>query len=580
MKQLFLRFSSAVVIAAAASCSGGPSGEFQFDLLTTNDVHGAWFDSTYVGGPLRNSLMAVNTYVRSWRDSLGKDNVILVDAGDCLQGDNAAYYFNYVDTLSPHLYPRLAAYMKYDAVCVGNHDIETGHNVYDRVAKELKDNGIPFLAGNAFRPDGKTYFDGVKILKRNGVKIAILGYTNPNMKAWLDEHLWKGIEFKSLIPLVQEDVDRVRAKEKPQVVIVAVHSGTGLGDGSIYESQGLDLLKTLSGVDFLVCSHDHSAVVAQQDSICLINSGSRAANIGHGRIRMTLKDGKVVSKIVSADLIKVNADKADPDMEAAFHSDYEKVKEFTVRKVGTLDTELKTRDSYAGMCPYMNLIHTLSLSVDSARISFAAPLTFNKEVPAGELIYNDLFTIYPYENQLFVVRMSGEEIRKYLEFSYDTWIQTYTPGGRVLKIESGEDQRTGQARWHFVNRSYNFDSAAGLVYTVDVTKPCGERVLIKSLADGTPFSADTQYNVAMTSYRAAGGGDLLSKGAGIDTDNMDDRIVARYGEIRNILYDYLQNVGTISADAIRAPEKIGHWEFIPSSVRPAISADMELLFGK
>ena len=578
MKQLILRLSSAVAVAAMASCSGKPSGEYQFDLLTTNDVHGAWFDSTYTGGPLRNSLMAVNTYVSAWRDSLGKDNVILVDAGDCLQGDNAAYYFNYVDTLSLHLYPRLAAYMKYDAVCVGNHDIETGHAVYDRVTKELKDNGIPFLAGNAFRPDGKTYFDCVKIMKRNGVKIAILGYTNPNMKAWLDEHLWKGIEFKSLIPLVQEDVDKVRAKENPQVVIVAVHSGTGLGDGSIYESQGLDLLKTLRGVDFVVCSHDHSAVVVQQDSICLINSGSRAANIGHGRINLTLKDGNVISKTVSADLIKVNADKADPAMEAAFHSDFEKVKEFTVRNVGLLDTDLLTRDSYSGMCPYMNLIHAVSLSVGTARISFAAPLTFNKEVKSGDLIYNDLFTIYPYENQLFVVRMSGDEIRRYLEYSYDMWIQTYTPGGHVLKIESGEDQRTGQARWHFINRSYNFDSAAGIVYTVDVTKPYGERVSIKSMADGSPFSADSQYNVAMTSYRAAGGGDILSKGAGIDTDNMDDRIVARYDEIRNLLYEYIQKNCTIKADVFGDPEKIGHWEFIPASARSAISSDMSLMF--
>lgn len=580
MKQLIFRLSSAVAVVAMASCSGRPSGEYQFDLLTTNDVHGAWFDSTYTGGPLRNSLMAVNTYVSAWRDSLGKDNVILVDAGDCLQGDNAAYYFNYVDTLSPHLYPRLAAYMKYDAVCVGNHDIETGHAVYDRVTKELKDNGIPFLAGNAFRPDGKTYFDGVKIMKRNGVKIAILGYTNPNMKAWLDEHLWKGIEFKSLIPLVQEDVDKVRAKENPQVVIVAVHSGTGLGDGSIYESQGLDLLKTLRGVDFLVCSHDHSAVVVQQDSICLINSGSRAANIGHGRINLTLKDGKVISKTVSADLIKVNADKADPAMEAAFHSDFEKVREFTVRKVGSLDTDLLTRDSYSGMCPYMNLIHAVSLSVGTARISFAAPLTFNKDVKSGDLIYNDLFTIYPYENQLFVVRMSGDEIRRYLEYSYDMWVQTYTPGGHVLKIEAGEDQRTGQARWHFINRSYNFDSAAGIVYTVDVTKPYGERVSIKSMADGSPFSADSQYNVAMTSYRAAGGGDILSKGAGIDTDNMDERIVARYDEIRNLLYAYIQKNGIIKADVFGDPSKIGRWEFIPASARSAISSDMSLLFEK
>lgn len=577
--RFFCGFAAAAVLTGMVSC-GGPSGEFQFDLLTTNDVHGAWFDSTYTGSAVKNSLMAVSTYVTGYRDSLGADNVILVDAGDCLQGDNAAYYFNYVDTLSPHLYPRIASYMKYDAVCVGNHDIETGHPVYDRVAEELRRNGIPFLAGNAYAPDGRTYFGGVKILKRNGLKIAVLGYTNPNMKAWLDEHLWRGIEFRSLIPLVQEDVDRVIAKDRPQVVIVAVHSGSGLGDGSIYESQGLDLLKTLRGVDFVVCSHDHSALVVQQDSICLINSGSRAGNIGHGRVRLSVKNGKVVSKTVGAELIKVDAHKVDTAMEAAFHSDFEKVKAFTLREVGSLDADLRTRDSYSGMSRYMNLIHTLSLSFGDAEISFAAPLTFNGEVNAGTLRYDDLFTIYPYENQLYVVRMSGDEIRRYLERSYDSWIQTYVPGGHVLRIEAGEDQRTGQRNWHFVNRPYNFDSAAGIDYAVDVTRPFGERVSISSMADGSPFSADSLYNVAMTSYRAAGGGSLLQEGAGISADDMDSRIVARHTEIRDILYDYLQKNGAIRAAETGSPSVIGHWEFVPSSAIPALRSDMELMFGK
>ena len=579
MKNSYKRLAAGFIgLSAVISCCNRPTGDFQFDLLTTNDVHGSWFDSTYVGGPLKNSLIAINSYVNEYRDSLGKENVILLDAGDCLQGDNAAYFFNYVDTLSPHLYPRLAAYMKYDAVCVGNHDVETGHKVYDRVTKDLESYGIPFMGGNALRPDGKTYFPGVKILKRNGVKIAILGYTNPNMKAWLDESLWTGIEFKSLIPIVQEDVDKVIAKEHPQVVIVGIHSGTGRGDGSIYESQGLDLLKTLKGVDFLVCSHDHSAVVVEQDSICLINSGSHARNIGHGRVNVSLKNGKVVSKTVSAELIKVDPTKVDTAMENAFHSDYKKVKEFTLRKVGDLNVDLVTKDSYKGMCPYMNLIHTLSLSYGGAQISFAAPLTFNRDVKAGKLIYNDLFTIYPYENQLFVVKMSGREIKDYLEFSYDTWINTYKPGGHVLKIASGEDQRTRQQRWHFLNRSYNFDSAAGIVYEVDVTKPYGERVSISSLADGKPFSEDAIYKVAMTSYRASGGGDLLSKGAGIDTDNMDDRIVGKYPEIRNILYDYLQSHGSIDEATIGDESVIGHWDFVPASARKVIADDMALLF--
>ena len=129
-------------------------------VVTTGDVHGSWFDRAYVEGQgLRTSLMSVKSYVDSLRKAVGEENVLLLDAGDCLQGDNAAYYFNYEDTSVPHLFPRIVAYMGYDAVIVGNHDIETGHKVYDRVNAELAASGIPWLGGNAVRnDDGEPYF--------------------------------------------------------------------------------------------------------------------------------------------------------------------------------------------------------------------------------------------------------------------------------------------------------------------------------------------------------------------------------------------------------------------------------------
>ena len=104
-------------------------GDYTLTVLSTNDVHGTWFDSTYVDARTRPALTAVKYYVDSVRTANGAENVMLLDAGDCLQGDNAAYYFNYVDTTQTHVYTRMAAYMGYDAIAVGNHDIETGHPV-------------------------------------------------------------------------------------------------------------------------------------------------------------------------------------------------------------------------------------------------------------------------------------------------------------------------------------------------------------------------------------------------------------------------------------------------------------------
>ena len=565
-------------------CSCGlRNGEYVLHLLTTNDVHGAWFDSSYVGGRVKNSLYAVNHYVDSVRSVDGKDNVMLVDAGDCLQGDNAPYYYNYVDTVPEHLFARLAKYMKYDAITVGNHDIETGHKVYDRVDRDLKDEGIPFLAANAIRNDnGKSYFQDYVCVEKGGLKVCILGFTNPNMKEWLDESLFQGMEFRSLIPFVQEEVDKVVRKEKPQVVVVSVHSGTGDGDGKVLENQGLDLLKSLHGVDFLVCSHDHRPFVKQEEGICLINSGSHSRFLGQGTIRLKVRHHKIVEKKLSCNLIKVDADEADPKMREAFHKDFVAVKSFTMTKVGVLTSDLDTRDSYSGMSGYMDLIHILSLSCKPARISFAAPLTYDGHVDAGTLIYDDLFTIYPFENQLYVVKMSGKEIKDYLEYSYDGWIRTVTSKtGHVLNIVKGGDPRFGQEKWHFANRPYNFDSAAGINYTVDVTKPFGERIAISSFADGSGFYQDSTYAVAMTSYRANGGGNLLEKGAGINTERIQDRIVARYPEVRDLLFTYLKEKHDLDPVAIGDTKILGEWEFVPAEIaQPAIRADMALLFDK
>ncbi len=573
----------ALLLLATACATAPKDGTYELRIFTTNDVHGAYFDSTYVTSRTRNSLIAVNRYVDSVRSAVGPDKVILVDAGDCLQGDNASYYYNYVDTKSKHLYARLVNYMKYDAVTVGNHDIETGHPVYDRVRRDMRP--VPWLAGNAIdTKTGKPYFDTYTIVKRGGLKIAILGFTNPNMKNWLTEKLWSGMEFESLLPFVQDCVDRVQARERPQVTIVLVHSGTGEGDGSILESQGLDLFKTLRGVDFLVCSHDHRPFTAQTDTICLINSGSHCRNIGLGTIGLTIENGEVVSRTLGADLIPVRKEAPDTVMEEFFHPDYEAVKAFTLRPVGELAVNLFTRDAYCGQCDYMNLIHRVSLTGDPARISFAAPLTYNGLIHSGTLLYNDLFTVYPYENELFVVRMTGEEIKNYLEYSYGTWINTVSGRGRdehILRIQAADDPRTGQMRYSFIDRSYNFDSAAGLNYTVDVTKPEGERIEIQSLADGSPFSEEAEYNVAMTSYRASGGGNLMREGAGIDPDELDSRIVERYPAIRDMLYNYLVTHGGADPAEFGDPSVIGRWSFIPENIAaPLLEKDMDLMFHR
>ena len=134
-----------------------------------------------------------------------------------------------------------------------------------------------------------------------------------------------------------------------------------------------------------------------------------------------------------------------------------------------------------------------------------------------------MFSLYKYENQLCVMRLTGEEVRKHLEMSYDLWVNTMkSPDDHLLLLANTRDdaQRLG-----FKNFSFNFDSAAGIDYVVDVTKPDGEKVHILRMSNGEPFDEHKWYTVAVNSYRANGGGELLTKGAGIARDSLKNRII-------------------------------------------------------
>ena len=531
MRQIYsLLAAAAVIFMAAAAVS---AKEHTLHVVTTGDVHGSWFDRSYVDDYVPYSLMHVNRYVDSLRNAVGSENVLLLDAGDCLQGNNASYYYNYVETAGEHLFPRLVDYMGYDAIIVGNHDIETGHEVYDKVNAELAERGIPWLGGNAVRTDdGQPYFPIYATFDRAGLKVAVLGFTNANMKAWLGEELWSGMDFLSLVPYVQDCVDDVIAEEKPDVTVVVVHSGTGDGDGSMLESQGLDLLGTLEGVDLLVCSHDHRpAVVKPEDGgAVLLNGGSHARRVGHAVIDVDKRGRKLKAKDVTAEVVNLDWRNSDSAMQKAFDSEYQTVREFTNRPIGRLDVELRSRDAYAGMSDYINLVHTVQLKATGAQISFAAPLSFDGVVEPGTVIYNDAFTIYPYENDLYVMKLKGSEIKNYLEYSYDSWIQT--PGEHVL-----------------------------------------------SLADGSEFDPNQWYSVAMTSYRASGGGNLIFEGAGVSRDELDFRIQSRHSAIRDMVTEFISSHDTVSSETVSDPALLGEWHFIPEEeAAEMIEEDMKLIF--
>ena len=577
-KQIKLLLLLVLIAFGVSSCSADKleDGTYNFEVYATNDLHGRFFDSLYVSTDRfdthRYSLASVATAVKEARENVGAQNVVLLDIGDHLQGDNAVYYSNFVDTVSEHIFSRVMNYLEFDATVVGNHDIEPGAAVYDKVVKELN---MPYLAANAIDTyTGQPYFEPYTILNKGGVKIAVIGMTNPNIPNWLAPHLWEGIEFEEIAASMENWVKYVREKEQPHFVIAAIHAGLGDEESDSMENLARYVAKYVDGIDLMLAAHDHKVTAEKvyngDKEIWVLEGGSRGAALSKANVELTVKDGKVIATKVDGETISMAGVKPDAEYMAHFRDTFLKVKEFTNREVGSLSNTITSRDAYFGPSAYIDMIHTLQLNATGADISFAAPLSFNATIEAGVLNYQNLLDIYPFENQLNVIELTGQEIKDYLEYSYANWVnEDAVKNGHLLNIKKDEQRN----RWSFNHPSFNFDSAAGIIYQVDVTKDNGQRINILSMADGSNFDSDATYTVALTSYRASGGGYLLEQGAGIAKEDIPGRIVGLYADIREILYDQIQADGTLEA------EKLNHWKFVPANVVEKLAKkDYGLLF--
>jgi 2',3'-cyclic-nucleotide 2'-phosphodiesterase/3'-nucleotidase len=178
------------------------------------------------------------------------------------------------------------------------------------------------------------------------------------------------------------------------------------------------------------------------------------------------------------------------------------------------------------------------------------------------------------------MRLSGEEIKNYLEYSYSRWFnQMKDENDNLLKFrkdDKGNIQYSERTKTpELEERFYNYESAMGIDYTVDVSKPEGNRVTIKSLASGSAFEQDKSYKVAINSYRGNGGGGHLTRGAGIPQEELADRILdSTEKDLRYYMMKWIERQGAVS------PSIISNWEVVPKTWwQKGKEKDYKILFG-
>lgn len=553
--------------------------ETKITVAFTTDVHGNFFPYDFITlAPGEGSLARVSTAVDSLR-AANPGGVILLDNGDILQGQPTVYYYNFIDTVSPHIVPEIFDFMGYDAATIGNHDVETDHAVYDRVHKAMN---IPWLGANVIDTlTDAPYLTPYTVIERKGKKIAVLGLLTPAIPSWLPENLWSGLRFDDMAATARKWIPIIREREHPDAIIGLFHSGHDASKttGSVIENASMKVAAEVDGFDLVLMGHDHQRFLSEVISpsgkkVPVVNPANNARAIGV--IDFVFADtpsGKDLLSVVPK-LLDVTAVSPSKSYLARFADRLSSVSDFVERQLGTVTDTLSTRDAFFGPSSFMTLLHDLQLEISGAQISFAAPLSFDASIVAGPLRVSDMFTLYKYENMLYTLKLTGREIKDYLEMAYDLWTAPVSDleDSQLIRFAS---ENPSLADNRLKNPSYNFDSAAGIDYTVDITRPRGEKITITSLSDGTPFNPDSTYTVAVNSYRANGGGDLLTLGAGIPADELSSRVVrATDKDLRYYLIKAVEKRGVIS------PRVETNWRFVPEKLTSEAGRRSRLLlFG-
>lgn len=544
-------------------------------IIETSDVHGAILPYDLVDDTTTSSSLAqVLSYVNMERNLSGQ-SVVLLDNGDILQGDPLVYYYNYEDTTSTNIYARAMNFMRYDAATIGNHDIETGHSVYDKFRDDLD---FPWLAANAVNTQkSEPYFEPYTIIEKEGVKIAVLGLITPAIPHWLPKNLWEGIEFEDMIESAKKWVKIIKEKENPDLLVGLFHAGVDYtynnSTKETYKNENASRLvaEQVPGFDIVFTGHDHArwnftTVNKNNDSVLILGPLSRARTLCVANATMNYDSvlNSWTKTSITGKIIEVSKYRPDNNFMNEFMTDLNIVEKYVSKPLGEFSRKISSRESLFGPSVFVDLIHTFQLEKTGADISFVSPLSFDAKIDSGWIYARDMFKLYRYENFLYTINMSGKEIKDYLEYSFADWFnQMNSRDDHLLKFKLDENGKLVYSERSrspmLVQRYYNYSSAAGINYTVDITKPAGEKVNIKSLSNGSTFSLAANYKVAINSYRGNGGGGHLTRGAGIPKDELSGRVInSTDKDLRYYLMGWIKKKKKIT------PTIIGNWEIVPS----------------
>ena len=525
--------SAAIFLAFSSPLLAADGDIHDVTILGTSDIHGHFMPWDYASDKenTRGSLSQIATKVKAIRKE--QENLILVDAGDTIQG-------NFVETFKDEkISPMMLGFneMDYDVWVLGNHEFDFGLKVLNHALTQFEGNA---LAGNIEKTDGNSFLPSFTIVERNGIKIGVIGMDTPMTQVFAEgTNRLGGMVFTNPTIEVKKVISKI--KDKVDSIVLVAHMGID-NENNKSDTGVADIANANPELDAIVAGHMHVKIdKAVVNGVIITEPGKYGQSLSRIDLQFIEKNGKFTLVNKDSYTYKIQGVTSDKSMEDLYQPYHKRLRENANRKIATLTgTDLVPENEVRGI-PQVHVQDTGISALFQEVGFFFAPIANvialqidndNAELDVGPIKAKDIAYNYQYAGgEITVYEMTGKELKAYMEWS----------AGYFNSVKEGDLTYSFDLKRRSSKYSTN-DFFAGVTYTIDLTKPAGQRITDLNFSNGQKITMDTPIRIGMNSYRM---GHLTRKGGVLE--NRDFPVLfdtkAIYGEeagtIRNLAIKYL-----------------------------------------